>query len=326
MRGVFVKPGRDVGNPLPGGGANGNAPPLPDDVAYAVSRKYSWTIVPSGCTALYVAGLSAQAPAVWTYKSDGPYKDYTATVPAGGVDYKILHTDRKAELLDVSARPALVIQALRALGKDGVSRAEIRKLSALLNRGEKQELLQVSLRLPEWVSEFIKEICGAKRTGDTAGTGNTGNTGNRSERRTSARFREDERVNTTRSGIQVRSKSETIIANELDINGIPFEYEQQIWLRNGKPYLPDFTVFDSTGEKIYWEHLGMLDNDNYISDWIRKEQDYARSGISVENGNLIVTKDDEVKGGIDSSLIADIARKLGARHKRQRRLQPWQTA
>ena len=53
--------------------------PSPNKVAQAIARNYCWTIVPCGDTALNLLGLSTQVPAVWSYVSDGTYKDYPCT-------------------------------------------------------------------------------------------------------------------------------------------------------------------------------------------------------------------------------------------------------
>ena len=51
--------------------------PSPDMVAHTLARKFGWTIVPCGDTALNMLGISTQVPAVWLYVSDGTYKEYT---------------------------------------------------------------------------------------------------------------------------------------------------------------------------------------------------------------------------------------------------------
>ena len=48
----------------------------PDKVAYALARKYHWTISPCGDVALNKLGLSTQVPVVWMYVSDGPYRAF----------------------------------------------------------------------------------------------------------------------------------------------------------------------------------------------------------------------------------------------------------
>ncbi|NLB80554.1 MAG: hypothetical protein GX800_02820 [Clostridiaceae bacterium] len=147
-RGVFAKP--RYSNLL-----NTNVPPRSDDMAKAIARNYGWTVVPCGDTALNMLGLSTQVPTVWLYVSDGPYKTYEAD----GITLKFKHTDNKNEITAVSYQTALVIQALKALGKENITDKEIRKLSKILSQSEKQKMLAESQRITEWVYGYIKKIC-----------------------------------------------------------------------------------------------------------------------------------------------------------------------
>jgi ATP-dependent DNA helicase RecQ len=76
------------------------------------------------------------------------------------------------------------------------------------------------------------------------------------------------------SGDMVRSKSEVIIANILYQTGIPFEYETFLTAPDGSRRLPDFTI-EWRGQTYYWEHLGMLDVDDYRRKWELKKGWYA---------------------------------------------------
>ena len=51
-------------------------PADPEKVAYAIAKNYHWTIAPCGDIALNKLGLSTQVPVVWSYISDGPYREY----------------------------------------------------------------------------------------------------------------------------------------------------------------------------------------------------------------------------------------------------------
>ena len=51
-------------------------PTDPDTVAYAIARYYRWNIAPCGDVALNKLKLSTQVPVVWSYVSDGPYRDF----------------------------------------------------------------------------------------------------------------------------------------------------------------------------------------------------------------------------------------------------------
>lgn len=148
MRGVFAKP--RYSNLL-----NKNVPPRSDDIARAIARNYGWTVVPCGDTALNMLGLSTQVPTVMLYVSDGPYKTYEAD----GITLKFKHTDNKSEIIAVSYQTALVIQALKALGKENITDKEIHKLSKILSQSEKQKMLAESQRITEWVYGYIKKIC-----------------------------------------------------------------------------------------------------------------------------------------------------------------------
>jgi len=124
------------------------------------------------------------------------------------------------------------------------------------------------------------------------------------------RFLEQRLIHRTRKGINVRSKSEVIIADLLYSKGVEFTYERELVL-DGSKRLPDFTIEDAdTGETFYWEHLGMLNNDRYRRKWEEKLIWYASHGIRPRgtgpsedpDGTLIVTKDG-VNGSISSADI-----------------------
>lgn len=148
MRGVFAKPRYSML-------LKKNVPPYSDDIAKAIARNYGWTIVPCGDTALNMLGLSTQVPAVWLYVSDGPYKKYNAD----GVALQFKHTDNKNEIIEVSYKTALIIQALKALGKGSITDEHTCHLSGMLTKEEKQSMLAESQRVTAWVYEIIKKIC-----------------------------------------------------------------------------------------------------------------------------------------------------------------------
>ncbi len=93
----------------------------------------------------------------------------------------------------------------------------------------------------------------------------------------------------TDRGERVRSKSEVIIADILARERIPYRYESPIYLKGlGKVY-PDFTVLNVKKRKeIYWEHLGMMDDSNYVENAVQKIALYEQNGI-FPGENLIIT-------------------------------------
>lgn len=148
MRGIYAKPRYSVL-------LNKNVPPRSDDIAKAIARNYGWTIVPCGDTALNMLGLSTQVPAVWLYISDGPYKTYKTD----GMTLKFKHTDNKNEITNISYKTALVVQALKALGKGNVTDKELQIISKLLSDEEKAQMLMEAKRVTAWVYELIRKIC-----------------------------------------------------------------------------------------------------------------------------------------------------------------------
>ena len=96
-------------------------------------------------------------------------------------------------------------------------------------------------------------------------------------------------LHVTLAGIKVRSKSEALLVNLFFIYHVHFEYEKEIKLGNTK-FFPDFTITAPDGRIYYWEHLGMLENEDYSLNWARKQAIYMRNGISEGNG-LITTRD-----------------------------------
>lgn len=147
MRGVYYRP---VFSQLLGE----YEAPSPHHVAQALARKFNWSIAPSGATALNLLGLSTQVPAKWSYISDGPYHKFNV----GKLELEFKHRSNR-EISGLSYKSAMVIQALRALGKENVDDTTIKKLQRLLTDHEKQALLQEAQQAVAWIYNLIKKIC-----------------------------------------------------------------------------------------------------------------------------------------------------------------------
>jgi hypothetical protein len=131
-----------------------NVAPSPHKAALALARNYGWTIVPNGDTALNQLGLSTQVPAEWTYVSDGPYKEY----PLDKTIIRFKHTANK-DISRLSYKSALLVQAIKAIGKDGFNDAQLRKIRRLMTAEEKKAILAEGKYMTNWVYELIKKIC-----------------------------------------------------------------------------------------------------------------------------------------------------------------------
>lgn len=128
--------------------------PIPDKVAHAIARNFGWTIVPCGDTALNLLGLSTQVPAVWVYVSDGTYKEYLYD----NTTIQFKRTTNK-EVSKLSYKTALVIQALKALGKDNIDEMVISRLQKKLTAEEKKAMVSEAKAITSWVYEYLKQIC-----------------------------------------------------------------------------------------------------------------------------------------------------------------------
>lgn len=102
-------------------------------------------------------------------------------------------------------------------------------------------------------------------------------------------YRPENKIYETARHEFVRSKSEMEIANLLDQMGIPYRYEAELILPNGKVRYPDFTLLKmKTREEIYYEHFGLLDDSGYRRENLQKIGEYAQNGITLGK-NLIFT-------------------------------------
>lgn len=130
----------------------------PDAVAKALARSYHWTIVPCGNTALNQLGLSTQVTAVWSYVSDGPYKTYEWD----STRLEFRHRTNK-EITGLSYMTALVIQALKTLGRVNVTTETIWILSVKLSEEDKDAMLKEAAESTDWVYGIIRQICGGQK-------------------------------------------------------------------------------------------------------------------------------------------------------------------
>jgi len=152
-----------------------------------------------------------------------------------------------------------------------VSRAEKRSLNRRTRRYNKSDFLSLShdpKLVKEASSPFEIQITAPERPKAEEG------------------YRSDGRVFETKCGVLVRSKSEMLLANEFTGRGMYFEYEE------ADPAvpdaLPDFS-FPDYG-RVVLEHLGLLDDPNYVERWNKKAKAYEEQGI-----RYFRTNEEEIK-------------------------------
>ncbi|AZO05598.1 ATP-dependent RecD-like DNA helicase [Mesorhizobium sp. M2A.F.Ca.ET.043.02.1.1] len=114
------------------------------------------------------------------------------------------------------------------------------------------------------------------------------------------------------SGVKVRSKIEFMIYQALiaarDAGQLTFSYETPLDLPFGERIVtvhPDF-VIQSGGKSYFWEHLGMLDRQDYARDWRDRRRAYAAAGHEA----ALLTTDD--LAGVRANQLAEIVRDIAA--------------
>ena len=141
--GIYVRPMKDkvVGIVLPD----------IEDIAVAIAKRDKARIVPTGSYALYRLGLTTQVPLNVVYATDGSPRKIK--IGKQTITFKKTSPKNLAAIGDISK---LVIQALRTIGKDQVTEADIQKIKELL-KNEKTHHLQNDLKLaPQWIKKLIQ--------------------------------------------------------------------------------------------------------------------------------------------------------------------------
>jgi len=143
-RGIYVRPVIDeyIGEVLP----------TAEEVAKAIARRDKIQLVPTGAYALNALGLSTQMPLKLVFLTDGAPR----TIKVGKRTIKL----KKATPKNLKARgkiSALVVQALRAIGKDKASDDELSKIIKLLKEEDPADLKYDISLAPEWIKKIMKQ-------------------------------------------------------------------------------------------------------------------------------------------------------------------------
>ena len=126
-------------------------------------------------------------------------------------------------------------------------------------------------------------------------------------------FAEDSLKYATARGDFVRSKSENIIADTLYRMSIPYRYEFPLELKteDGRRIKlhPDFCCLNlKTRQEFYWEHFGMMDDQDYAEKAVAKLKLYAHNGI-FPGRNLIISTESSTQP-LSTKVIEKIAREF----------------
>jgi len=116
-------------------------------------------------------------------------------------------------------------------------------------------------------------------------------------------YPESLRIITLRGDI-VRSWQECLIANLLCYENIDYVYEPKFEI-SGRNLIPDFRLYSEYESKtIFWEHFGMMDNEEYRRDVSEKLRLYEMDGFGIiELGSMDEQKLKEIFDKYDKILI-----------------------
>ena len=125
--------------------------PTIEEIALAIAERDKARIIPTGTTALNKLGLSTQIPMNIVFLTDGAPR----SILVGKRTIKLKRTSPK-NLAVKGKITSLIIQALKEIGKDNVTAAQLEKIKIHLEK-EKQEIIEHDAKLaPVWISKIMK--------------------------------------------------------------------------------------------------------------------------------------------------------------------------
>jgi hypothetical protein len=131
-------------------------PPDADQIADALGRQTGSRVVPSGAVAANRFGLSTQVPARPVYFTDGNSRQ----VRIGDMVFQMKHVSPR-DFPPSSRTSALVLQALRYLGKDAVDDLVIVTIRRALSPRQRNDLLRDGCFATDWIATAIRQIADA---------------------------------------------------------------------------------------------------------------------------------------------------------------------
>lgn len=128
-------------------------PPKIEAVAEAIARNNNWTIIPEGEKGLNMLGLSTQVPAHTIFITNGPSKSYEV----GKQKFEFRHVQPK-NIVGLSAKTALVVEALRNLGEQNIDDSIVTRLQSIYTPEEKQQLMLETKKVTRWIRSIMAQV------------------------------------------------------------------------------------------------------------------------------------------------------------------------
>ncbi|MDE7161260.1 MAG: hypothetical protein K2N65_00725 [Anaeroplasmataceae bacterium] len=132
---------------------NSNEYPTVEEVVDALTRNYNWKIWPAEEYALYLLGLTLEAPKVYTYICSGPHRQYEFN----GNIIKFKHAV-VSKTKPFSYHTNLIIQGLYELGKENITEEALCIVATKFSKEELEVVLEESKSSALWIQECISKI------------------------------------------------------------------------------------------------------------------------------------------------------------------------
>jgi hypothetical protein len=127
-------------------------------IAKAIAKRDKARIVPASAYALNRLGLSTQVPLNLVYLTDGVARK--VKIGKRSITFKKASPKNLAAIGEISS---LVIQALKAIGKEKITEDEIKKVQDLLQKEKPQYLLHDFSLAPEWIRRVFQPIIASNK-------------------------------------------------------------------------------------------------------------------------------------------------------------------
>ncbi|MEJ2194624.1 MAG: DUF6088 family protein [Ignavibacteriaceae bacterium] len=126
--------------------------PSVEEIAQAIARRDKARILPTGIQALNKLGLSTQVPLKAVYLTDGAAR----IVKIGNRTITFKKTSPK-NLLAKGEISALVIQALKTIGKEKLEEDILVKVKSMLKKETKENIMHDAKLAPAWINKILME-------------------------------------------------------------------------------------------------------------------------------------------------------------------------
>jgi hypothetical protein len=131
----------------------GSLPPAADDIAAAVERRIGVPVTPTGASALNALHLSTQVPSKPEFLTAGPSR----TIYVRNLPIRLKNASaRRFRIQNRTVR--LIVEALRALGRDHVTEDTIGTIRASISESERDALGKHLGDTPVWMQPYLRRI------------------------------------------------------------------------------------------------------------------------------------------------------------------------